>query len=300
MIRCREVLIVAALLLGGVAHGDERDERLLRLGEHFYTAGHYYRAVGVFEELTLFTTDPPLAIHGRLRIAQSYHHGQQVDEAVAAYDDLLRQPLDADTASYVRLLRAIVRADAVPLSDLTAELEPLAAAGGPVEPLALYHLARLRLASGDRKGAGAAGLRAHASCRARPVDDCAALEKLAAPLQWSGPRHRSPALGLALSAIVPGLGAAYAGHWFDAGYYLLLSVGPGLMAWDVWDGDRGTGDQVTSFYVLAAVAATFYTANVAQGWFGAARFNDIERWQYRRRLLRATDWPLPLEDHAPR
>jgi len=285
----------------------EHDGYLLRLGEHFYGTGQYYRAIGTFEELRFVTGDDALIRHADLRIAMSYHHGLQVRAAAAAYDHLLAsRRLGGAAAGYVRLLRSLIRvegtwraAEIVPLPDLAAELAPLEGHdGAPYQILATYHLARLRLAGGDRAEARAAYERGLARCKARPVDDCAALARIGSALSSPGPRRRSPYVGLALSTVVPGLGSLYSGHSFDAVYYFGLTVGAGLMAWDIHEPQRGFGDQRISFYVLSSLAATFYISSVAQGWFGALRFNEAEAFEHRRGVLRTTELPLPLEDGA--
>jgi tetratricopeptide (TPR) repeat protein len=282
----------------------ERDEYLLRLGEHFYDAHQYYRAIGVFEELALFTSDEALARQAHLRIAMAYHHGLQIDEAVRAYDQLLaRDSSDRDTAGYVRILRVLVRAEGhwrdlrfVPVTDLLAELEPLAEhAGARYQPTALYHLARLRLAHGDRAAAVTAYQRGVENCRAHHLDDCDAFKRLDKPLAADGPRQRSPALGLALNAVIPGLGSLYSGHSFDGVYYFGLTVGSGLMAWDIYESGHSAGDQAVSFYVLAALATTFYSASVTQGWLGVERWNEVHARERRRKILGTTELPLPLD-----
>jgi hypothetical protein len=312
------LLLVAGLLLAvRTAHAQEapsspaEDAHLLRLGEHFYAAGQFYRAVGTFEELALFTSSARTRVHAQLRVGQSYHHGAQIDQAVAAYDVVLAQ-LGTDAAfvdlrGYVHLLRVLVRADGVwrgvvsmPLADLAAEIEPLTHDDGRAyQVLAGFHLARLRLADGDQDGARAAYDATTRTCRARPVDDCAAVARLAGPLAAPGPRRKIPALGIALSAVVPGLGSFYSGSYFDAAYYFGLTVGSGLMALDVYDGDARLGDQQVSFYALTALAVTFYAASVTQGWLGAVRYNEVQKYEHRRHVLEETEVPLPLEGGLP-
>jgi hypothetical protein len=295
---------LAALLCASTARAD--DARLWRLGEHFYDAGQYYRAIGAFEELALFSDDAELVGRARLRIAMSYHHGLQIDQAVAAYDALLTGPLarDDERAGWVRLLRVLVRSEGVwrelrlvPVDDLRADLAPLEGhEGAAYQVQAGYHLARFELARGDRGAARAVLARSEARCQARPVADCAVLARLAGPLAWAPPDERSPALGLALSLLVPGAGSLYAGSSFDALYYFGLTAGTGLLAWDVYAEERGAADQKTSFYVLAGVAATFYLSSAVQGWMGVARQNEVDAYEHRRRVLRATELPLPLEE----
>jgi hypothetical protein len=284
--------------------GGRSDRDLARLGEHFYAAGEYYRAVGTFAELRFFSSDDQLKRHAALRIAMAYHHGLRVDEAVRAYDALLVDPgLGSERAGYVRLLRVLARAEGswrgvrpVAPRELVADLEPLERAeGAPYRISSGVQIARFWLAAGERAAAAAAIERTTTRCHDRPDQDCASLARLRAALALPPPRHRSPWIGGLLSAAVPGLGSLYDGSPFDAVYHFGLTVGPGLMAWDVHDRARSAGHQAASFYVLTSLAALFYVSSITQGALGAARFNDVEAFEHRRAVLRTTETPLPLE-----
>src|SRR6476646_6009199 len=100
---CRELVAIAVLLAGGAvrarAQADDgpaaaaapRDtpgasdavdrrltERLIRLADHHYRAGEYYRAISAYEEIALFTGDDAVKLAAAIRIAMSYHHGHQL------------------------------------------------------------------------------------------------------------------------------------------------------------------------------------------------------------------------------
>ena len=309
MIRCHEILaavLTACLTTTAVAGTEPDDTRLLRLGEHFYSAGQYYRAIGVFEELELFTRDPDLALRARLRVALSYHRGLQIDEAVRAYDRLMgNRELPPATAGWIRLLRVLARIEGswralrvTPSQDLVAEIAPLAGhEGAPYQVLAGYHLSRLHLALGDRARAREVLARSEARCSRGDRIGCEQLAALEPPLRWPPPERRHPALGALLSALVPGLGALYARRPFDALYSFLLTTGTALLAWDVHTPRRDSSGQKASFYVLTAVATTFYVSGVVQGWLGVLRTNEVAEFEHRQRVLQATEIDLP--DPAP-
>lgn len=296
MIRFRDAILAAlALLVGATSARADADADRVRekLADYYYAHGQYYRAVGAYEELRLFTTEPRLRLDAGLRIALAYHHGHQIDDAVLAYDDVLRGELDPNTAGRVRILRAVVRADpdaeSVPLADVIGELAPLAAGDGTAYQLAAtYHLARLQLASANITAARGTYTRAAARCRGASDPACAALPRLDAAFERTPPRTRTPLVGLGLSAVLPGLGSVYNGHPVDGMYYFALTAGSALMALDIYESDRGWRDQRTSFYVLSTLAVTFYGSALVQGWLGTKRFNAVERDAYRRDVLRAT------------
>ncbi len=308
MTRSRERLIATALVaaaIGGRAHADDPlAARTAHLAAHFYEKAQYYRAIGAYEELALFADDDATRRFALARIAMAYQHGEQLEDAIAAYDVALAAPgVDDTLGGWLRIQRAVARADlalarplAHSLDDVTAELEPLTRVdGAPYAVLARAELARLELARGLGDDAARTIARAKQGCAARPVDDCAVIDRVAVAAKDSGPRHRSPLLGLAMSAIVPGLGAIYSQRYVDAIYYVGLIGGSALGAWDVYDPSRSAGDQKTTFYALTTVAATFYLANVFQGYIAAERFNAVEQYHYEQRLLDATRFDLPLD-----
>jgi hypothetical protein len=314
MTRCRDRVAAAAVIVvatiagagAGRARADDAADasRVARLAAHYYQRAQYYRAIGAYEELALFAADDATRRFALARIAMAYQRGDQLEDAIAAYDVALAAPgVDDTLGGWLRIQRAVARGDlalARPLSlaldDVTAELEPLTRApGAPYAMLARAELARLQLARGLRDDATRTLDAATRDCATRPVDDCAVVERVARAARGDGPRHRSPLLGLALSAVVPGLGAIYSEHYVDAIYYAGLTGAAALGAWDVYDPGRSAGDQKTTFYALTTLAATFYLANVFQGYVAAERWNAVEAYHHEQHVLDATRFDLPLE-----
>jgi tetratricopeptide (TPR) repeat protein len=145
---CRELLAIAVLLGAGRAIADDTapgvdpvdhrlTERLTRLAEHHYRAGAYYRAISAYEELALFTDDDATRRYAAIRIAMSYHHGHQLDDALPAYRAALALTHDGDTAQALRIQVALARVErsfdepgAEAFDAIAAELAPSTAAGG--------------------------------------------------------------------------------------------------------------------------------------------------------------------------
>lgn len=115
----------------------------------------------------------------------------------------------------------------------------------------------------------------------------------------TSPTHRSPALALAMSALLPGAGLWYADHKFDA-----IAYGPStlLFGWLTWNThDRGAGwtDQRTGTYVLAGITAALYGAGLVAAYDNTQRLNEVRDWQHELAVT-AGNWPeLPgLSDDA--
>jgi hypothetical protein len=307
--RCRSVAIAIALLAARPAPAAADDAldhalaaRLIVLGEHHYRAGEYYRAISAYEELALFG-DAPVQLAATVRIAMSYHHGRQFADAVAAYDAAIVLARDPELAAALRIQRAIARAErtfdepgADALDAIAAELEPVTSSSR--RPLALYELARLQALHGDRERARATAATLATSC-ITPAPACDLQPALARALARPQPARRSPWLGVAMSAVIPGAGSLYGGHAADGLYYFALTALPALGAWDVYDDAHAFGHQRVAFYALGAVAAIFYSSGLLSAYIDVARHDEIQALDARRALWRDTDAPLPLETYAP-
>jgi tetratricopeptide (TPR) repeat protein len=306
----RELVVAAILVAARPASADEpaRDpqldrrlaERLTLLADHHYRAGAYYRAISAYEELALFTTDDAVRQLAAIRIAMSYHHGHQLDDALAAYRAALALPLDPPTAQAVRIQLALARVErsfeapgAEPFDAIAAELAPSAAAG-PHRALALVQLARIEGLAGRPAAAAAHAAALHAACL-QPGPACDLAPALDRALAAPPPPRRSPWLGVALSLAVPGAGSVYGGHLVDGLYYFALTGATGLGALDVHDGQRGWRDQKATFWGLAILAATFYAGGALGGYVAVARTNELAALAARHALWDATAAPWPLE-----
>jgi tetratricopeptide (TPR) repeat protein len=312
---CRELVVIAVLLGSGRAiadatapDGDPVDrrlaERLTRLAEHHYRAGAYYRAISAYEELALFTTDAAIRRYAAVRIAMSYHHGHQLDDALPAYRAALALDHDPDTAQALRIQLALARVErsfdepgAEAFDAIAAELAP-STATGRYRPLALFQLARIESLAGRRTAAHQTAGALRAAC-VPPALGCDLEPVLARALDRPPASRRSPWLGVALSLAVPGAGSVYGGHLVDGLYYFAFTTLSGLAAIDVYRSERTWTDQQVTFYGLAALAAIFYAGGAVQGYVSVARGNAVAELEARQGLWRATEVPLPLEDVAP-
>ncbi|HEX4417523.1 MAG TPA: hypothetical protein VH165_06470 [Kofleriaceae bacterium] len=279
-------------------------ERLTQLAEHHYRTGAYYRAISAYEELALFGDDATRR-RAAVRIAMSYHHGRQLDDALAAYRAALAltQATDPDTAQALRIQLALARVErsfdepgTEAFEVIAAELAPSAAAGR-YRALALAQIARLDGLAGHPAAARTALAELHTACLT-PAPGCDVEPRLARALD---PRtappaaHRAPWLGVAMSLVVPGSGSVYGGHLVDGIYYFALTTLSGLGALDVYDRGHAWTDQKAAFYGLAALAAVFYAGSAVQGYVAVARTNFAGELDARQALWRATDTPLPLD-----
>jgi tetratricopeptide (TPR) repeat protein len=311
---CRELIAIAVLLGAGHAIADDAPdapdavdrrlaERALRLADHHYRSGAYYRAISSYQELALFADDDATRLYAAIRIAMSYHHGHQLDDALTAYRTALGLARDGRTAQALRIQRAIARAErsleqpgSEALDAIAAELTP-STGDGPYRALALAQLVRIDGLAGRREAARKSFADLRAACR-QPAPGCSVEPQLSRALARPPAARRSPWLGAAMSLVVPGSGSVYGGRLVDGIYYFALTTLSGLGALDVHDGGRTWSDQKVTFYGLAALAAIFYAGGAVQGYVSVARHNAIVELDARRALWRDTDLALPLEDLA--
>jgi hypothetical protein len=279
-------------------------ERLRRLAAHHYRTGAYYRAISAYEELALFADDDATRRYAAIQIAMSYHHGHQLDDAIPAYRAAISLAA-GDDAQALRIQLAIARAErsfaepgAEALDAIAGELSP-STAGGSYRALAIYQLARIEAVAGRRDAARRAAADLHLACTPAaelfPRVGCSAEPLLARALARPPIAHRSPALGVTLSLVVPGSGSVYGGHLVDGLYYFALTTLSGLGALDTYRTDHRWTDQKATFYGLAALAAVFYAGSAVQGYVSVARHNAIRELEARQSVWRDTDVALPLE-----
>jgi hypothetical protein len=88
-------------------------------------------------------------------------------------------------------------------------------------------------------------------------------------------RHKSPALSLSLSALIPGLGKVYSGYWKDGLFSFTVIA---VMAWQAYRGFDRYGPSRAYGWIYGSLSASFYLGNL-YGSFKAAnkRNHDIRQ-----------------------
>lgn len=275
----------------------------LELAEHFYGNQMFYRAVGAYEEVSLFSRRPCLSLRARLYSAMAYHHGEQYRRAVSVYDDVLGQfELDEELGGMVRLQRSMALADRqlhtgdTVSYELAGELEPLTRhRGSAYQPVAQYQLVRTLMLDDRRREAQDELTRLESNCEGSGNDICMDIDQLQQAMSVPVPGRKSPIVGAALSAVIPGAGSVYSQHYVDGMYYLGLVGLGGWVSAELYDRGRGFGDQPMSFYVVGTVTTLFYLSNVVQGAIGVWRYNNVAGGEYHRRIVEETAVGLPLD-----
>ncbi len=271
---------------------------------YFYDHGMYFRAIGAYEEVALFSRTTSEEVHARLRIAMAYHNGHQFKRAAKEYLAILSNyNLSDDLAGMIRLQRILaltsleqrLPADQQ-LGTLRGQLKPLTLhANAAYQIPANYQLVRLNLLYGDRDKAQDQFEALRKLCDGSANPTCLNLRDLDDSVSRPPPSLKSPVLGAALSTVVPGAGSLYAGHYIDALYYLGMT---GLGTWvsaELYDRGSSFSHQGAAFYTVGSLTALVYLANVVQGYLGIQRDNAVADYNYRQEVVSKTATKLPLD-----
>lgn len=86
--------------------------------------------------------------------------------------------------------------------------------------------------------------------------------------------HRSAALAIVLSSIVPGSGKIYVGEWKD-GLISLATVG--IYGWQTYRGFKDKGTRSVLGWISASMGASFYIGNIWGSGQAARRFNKRKK-----------------------
>jgi hypothetical protein len=84
-------------------------------------------------------------------------------------------------------------------------------------------------------------------------------------------RYKRAGVAMALSAVVPGLGKAYAGRWKD-GLISLLSVG--VLGWQAYNGFNTNGVSSVYGWINGSLALGFYGGNIYGSYKAAKEYNS--------------------------
>jgi tetratricopeptide (TPR) repeat protein len=236
----------------------------------------YFRAVTVYKELAFFAEDDAARARFAYAIGKAYRLGRRYELAIDTY------------ASFVEM-----RATA---PDFVARA--YVAVGASYIGLRVPDQARVWLARGTEHGAGAlsslyVGVAdvederweaarasfALAASRAEPRSPLANLAlDLARRTQGAEDMpYRSPLFAATLSAVLPGAGQAYSGHWFDAAQALGFVAAFGFVSYFAYRYDDARGGPYVFTAVSLSLTGLLHLANILGAERTARYFNQHQR-----------------------
>ncbi len=261
----------------------------LRYGDWLSAQGDLYRAIGEYQRVRYLAPGGALADAAGLAMARAYAQGGKPDAAVIGLRRLAVEASDPATRDAALYLQASVRYRAgqagAALAPLQAYLKLEPPAGGPGRTAGLGLLALARLRDGDASGARLA-------LEALPAGEAEKAAELRRVLdEVDKAPHRSPVAAGLLSAVLPGLGHAYAGDPVAGAGALALN---GLFVWATVEAFR---DRRPGLGALLLVGESLWYGGAIYGAVAEAmRFNRDGRAAALDRAERRLRWVVvPLD-----
>ncbi len=272
--------LILSLFLGLSAPADRPDApRVLAFADHLFEAGDYYRSITEYERFIFFYPRDPEVPRARLRIGMAYERGERwrkAEEELRGVIEDYRGRDEGASASWElgetyyksgQFLRASSQykkfREDYPRTDLAARAQ--------------MRIVWCSLRSGDDAGARR-GLEEAGAGISPPAVSRAFLADLDA---LDGLPTRSPALAGVLSAVVPGTGQFYTGHFIDGTAALLLNAAFIIGAIEAFD-HRLYG----TFGILVFFETGWYGGNIYSAVSSAYKFNKTRREEVLRDLER--------------
>ncbi len=261
----------------------------LKLGDAFTAEGEYYRAITEYKKLLILFPDSPLADSALFNVGMAYYRGEEYEPAARTFASFRKRfPTGSRTAAaaYQQGL-ALVRLN---LPDQAAEaFEAAEAASAPTSADQRKAVFGKVLAEYDRGNTAASRRDLEHFAEKYPHDAGAkqAATALSTLEQHQELPDKSPLVAGMLSAIVPGSGHIYAGHYGDGITALLLN---GLFI-------AGTIVAVKQEnYAIAGVAGLiglpFYIGNIYGAANAATKWNLALRKDLRGKLAVTLEYPF--------
>jgi tetratricopeptide (TPR) repeat protein len=258
----------------------------------------FFRAITIWKELRFFSNESAAQRRYSLSIARDYWQSERFLSCVAAASQALREP--SASAHDETLLKDHFDAH---LQSANCYLELKIPSQAIMHLEQSMQLARSPTLARDAQRRGQAAV-SYALAHNEAGNALAAQNYQSAALQLGDPRakqlgvvlaqrvdvpSRSPVAAAVLGAVVPGLGHAYAGHWFDAAQALFFvgAFATASIAAYSWEHNSGRPLILTS--VLFSLTGFFHIANIVGAERAARFFNERAESDYRdraRALLR--------------
>lgn len=287
------LLFTLLLSLTGASHGAQAalvvtDELLMKLGDTFVAEGDYYRGITEYKKLLILFADSPQADSALFSIGMAYYRGEEYEPASRTFSSLSKrfpQSRHLAQAAYHQGLCLIKLHQPEKASEAFAVAAALSKKNEEVRS-ATFGMA---IAAFDRQDLSATRLTLEQFVQ--QGSDASGVSKAREAITLLDrnrhPPYKSALLAGTMSALIPGSGHIYAGHYGDGITALLLN---GLFI-------AGTVVAVQQEnYAVAGVAGLiglpFYIGNIYGGANAATKWNMGLRKDLRGKLTFVLDYPF--------
>jgi hypothetical protein len=241
----------------------------------------YYRAITILKELRFASTSPANQVRYTLEITKAYAKGQRYPSALSLTPYVLnaKEASSEDRAAALMLggesylgLKIPFQAELL-LKKSVQEAPPCSKTASRSELL----LGVARADSDDWTGAS----KAFRALSARNTFDSALAAELADKAEHAADRpSRSPIGAAVLSAVFPGAGQAYSGHWVDAAQAFMLVSAFGFASLLAYKYEHDRDQPLLLTGVSLSITAIFHVSNILGAERTARFYNQRQRDLY--------------------
>ena len=244
------------------------DQVQLRLGDAFMEEGEYYRAITEYKKLLILFPDSERADYALFKIGMAYFKGEEYESSIRSFSSLRAKYQESEHLVEARYFEGLSYWKLKEFASARKMFDDLAAA----YPHSLYaprSLMAASLVALDEENISESRSHLEKLISRYPDGQAARNAKHVVPLigQYKNLPQKSEALAAILSAVIPGSGYVYAGHFGDGITAFLIN--------GLWIAGAVTGIQAEYYAiagVLAGVGLPFYLGNI----YGSA--NAAKKW----------------------
>jgi tetratricopeptide (TPR) repeat protein len=265
--------------------------------DHLFATGDYYRAISLYKQVTYGTVCQQTRTYCAIQIAKAYYHSEKYRGAVVTLERLMAdQMLSPQIQRSTHLYLGLSHYKQGEISDAERYLK-LAVQDG-LSGLSGAYLGLVLAEQG--KWAESAERFATTGISTRDPEVSAACLALGAIApRGREVRRKSPLVAGLLSAVIPGSGQVYTGHYFDAVQALFFVAGLGLGTIGLYQVDGPllgiTGTAITGLFHFSNVLGARTTAQ-----YQNLRKRDQFLWRLRERVFTLGPQLNPTETNSMR
>jgi tetratricopeptide (TPR) repeat protein len=247
--------------------------------ESLMSEGDYFRAISEYKLLLFYSTDAGLSQYYDSRIAFAYLKSSHFLLSISYLDRLMKLPEVSDELLFEANLLYGINFYCLHENAIAAGYFQKAQPADKNGTADLF-LGLLLAENGDWKGANRSFMET-AGKTGSAENGTVAIELATSVLKGESLDSRSPVLAGLLSAVLPGSGQAYCGHWFDA---LSAFTMVGLFGFATFLAYSYDAQQNNGHYVYTAIGgsitAVFYLSNIlgatkTAGYYTAKKRQDF-------------------------
>ncbi len=243
-----------------------------------YKQGDYFRAISVYRELQFFSKDVDSINFYQFQIGKAYYRSGKHYNSIAEFVSLLERPISDEMKSTclnmiaLNYLNLSLPNQALYYATKAFEIDSIKAS---------FTIGLIYANLYDWEKARGYFNKANASSSYGQISKVAS-ENLATLNMLTNIKQKSPFVALFLSAIIPGAGQFYSGHYVDALQAFVFVGSFAYMSYIAYKYDNSKGKGYCNFWLSISITSLFYIANL----IGAERTATYYNLKQKQSLVR--------------